>query len=112
MGWDELGIVDPELQWDGPLINWQANFLGELYDKTMQDIEFYQEDIDDLKRSEAWNDKLEEYCDWLDYIETIADESVTDCDFKIKLIKARIELKKFVDSFDGYMVSINWYEEH
>jgi len=107
MSWEDLGIQDPGLKWHGCYQDWKTNNLGKLFDVTIEEIEDYQNDIDEMQELGLWLGQLGDFKDWLDFIEaTLEEASNSTVNFRSKLMKVRCELIRFRRKFDNF--TIDW----
>lgn len=111
MSWKEIGIVDPNIRWNGPYTDLNQNSFENLYLDSVVEIEIYQDELDNLCDLGLWLNKIEEFKDWIDYIEMIIDDSSDNIDFREKFLESRFELLKFRKEFEEFENMINYIGE-
>jgi hypothetical protein len=110
MSWEKLGIQDPKIRWTGSHQDLHSNKLGDLFEQTADEIESYQDNIDDIMELGMWDNVICDFSEWLDYVAIlVADAGGDPDDLRAKLVKARSELRKFKDMFDIFMITIEWH---
>lgn len=110
MSWDSIGVVDPRIRWNGNYTDWNTNSLEDTYEATLAELDFYQDDISEIKATSNDRELLEEAEDfktWLDYVEQKILEACYCIDFREKLLEARFELIKFGRYFDEFIIVNN-----
>jgi hypothetical protein len=111
MSWKELHIEDPGLKWDsfGTYQHWNTNKLGDLFEKTMCEVEEFQISLYDMMDLGLFKKQIDNLLNWVDHIESLLDDASTEFNARNKLIDARIELYRFKKHFDGFAFRINWF---
>lgn len=108
MSWEEVGIIDPKIRWNGKYTDWNANTLEDMYENTLAELDFYRDDISEIKSNNDDNDILGEADDfgtWLDYVEQKILEACDCVNFREKLLEARFELVRLGRYFDDFVIT-------
>ena len=109
MSWEDLGVQDPGLVWQDDYQDWHTNKLGDLFEKTYCEIEDFQDSIDDMLDMGLFESQLEDFKNWIDYIEQLLEEASMDLNPRSKLINTRIQLYGFRKHFDWFAIQIDWF---
>ena len=113
MSWRDFGIEDPGLRWDnfGLYQELNSNKLGQLFDKTSEEIEDFQLSLYEMMDMGIYENQISDLLDWIHCIEDILFETTEKADFRNELINVRIKLSKFKKYFDKFAIQIDWFGE-
>lgn len=109
MSWEELGIQNPDIKWKGIYQDWHTNRLGALFETTMDEVEDLQVEIEDIRELGLWPTQINDFDDWLGYIDTLLGEAAVGMDLRSGLMNTRIQLFRFKKQFDNFAVGIDWF---
>jgi hypothetical protein len=110
MSWSDLGIIDPEIKWKGSetgkdLLLQLAFMVADI----MDEINFYQYELSDLKKLGLWSDTIEQYSSWLDYLDYRMNKQSEMIMTRDMVISLKCELLLFRKDFDNFASKIGWY---